>query len=293
MAYLLKSRFTNIVLMKKLIFVIAVSTFLFGSCKKEENAISTSQKVSTSGVVPSVVVGANNGGNVTCDEAALNNGLTGYAYTTGKQDYPFNSSSFGNGVSVTTDGTYVTWSITPPEGFCVSNVAVIVKGGPNANVYYYDNGQSSDSGLASPINSSNKPAGLSNLTICYNLVQCESPCNWQEETAFGGGIMGAGNAWWFALDASTSGTYPIYAGQEEVQGAFVNYDASTDQISLTLGSQMQLQNVNEPIKVEGYDQLPTERPAAGLFQLYKGSNLTIQGNNSAFYVIHLDVEVCN
>ncbi|MFY8078091.1 MAG: hypothetical protein ACOVMJ_05835, partial [Flavobacteriales bacterium] len=153
-----------------------------------------------------------------------------------------------------------------------------------------------DSGLASPVNASGNPAGLSNLTICYNLVPCdnnENDCDWQEETAFGGNVAGAGNAWWFALDASTSGTYPIYAGQQAVAGATVEYNATTDQILIVLGDHMQLQNVSEPVKVEGYNVLPSERPAAGLFELYKGTSLTVQGNNSNYYVVHLDVEVCH
>jgi hypothetical protein len=277
-----------------LFFGFAAVTILVSSCSKQSNLESTNQKMSTSGISPVVVSGANNGGNVTCDEAAQSSGISGYAFTTGKQDYPFSSDSFGNGVEVTTDGTNVSWSITPPAGFCVSNVAVIVKGGPSANVYYYNDGQSSDSGLASPVNASGNPAGLSNLTICYNLVECDqNECNWQEETAFGGDVAGAGNAWWFAIDASTSGSYPIYAGQQEVEGASVSYNAVTDQITIVLGGQMQLQDVSEPVKVEGYNQLPSERPAAGLFELYKGNNLTIQGNSSSFYVVHLDVEVCN
>ena len=284
--------------MKKIISYTLVgfiaSTLFFTACTKKTTSDNVNQKVSSTGITPLVVTGANKGGNVTCDEAATNVGLTGYAFTTGKQDYPFNSASFGNGVSVTTDGTNVSWSITPPAGFCVSNVAVIVKGGPNANVYYYNDGQSSDSGLASPINASGNPAGLSNLTICYNLVECnQNTCDWQEETAFGGGIAGAGNAWWFAIDATTSGTYPIYAGQQAVPGASVVYNATSDQITVVLGDQLQLQDVSEPVKVEGYNQLPSERPAAGLFELYKGNNLTIQGNSSSYYVVHLDVEVCN
>jgi hypothetical protein len=71
------------------------------------------------------------------------------------------------------------------------------------------------------------------------------------------------------------------------------YDATNDQISILLGKQMQLQNLNEPVKVEGYNQLPSSRPVAGVFELYKGSNLTVKGNGSAYYVVHLDVEVCN
>jgi hypothetical protein len=273
---------------------LSATLLLVMGCSKDSGNTTNQQKMSSTGVTPTVVTGANNGGNVTCDEAAVANTLSGgYAFTTGKQDYPFNSSSFGNGVSVTTDGTYVSWSITPPAGYCVSNVAVIVKGGPAANVYYYNDGQSSDSGLASPVNASGNPAGLSNLTICYNLVECSANEDCQEETAYGGGIEGAGNAWWFALDASTSGSYPIYAGQQAVPGASVNYDATTDQITIVLGSQMQLQNVSEPVKVEGYNVLPSSRPAAGLFELYKGSNLIVQGNGSNYYVVHLDVEVCN
>ena len=95
------------------------------------------------------------------------------------------------------------------------------------------------------------------------------------------------------MDASVSGTYPIYAGQTAVPGASVTYDAATDIITINLGPNMQLQNVSEPVKVEGYNTLPSSRPAAGLFTLYKGTNLTVQGNNSNYYVVHLDVEVCN
>jgi hypothetical protein len=89
-----------------------------------------------------------------------------------------------------------------------------------------------------------------------------------------------------------SGSYPIYAGQQQVPGAEVIYNASTDQINIVLGSQMQLQNVNEAVKVEGYNQLPSTRPASGTFSLYKGNSLIVQGNNSSYYVVHLDVEVC-
>ncbi|MBA2662766.1 MAG: hypothetical protein H0U74_10755 [Bradymonadaceae bacterium] len=48
--------------------------------------------------------------------------------------------------------------------------AVIVKGGPTANVYEYDPERTYDKGLHSPINPNNgKPYGLSHITFCYNL----------------------------------------------------------------------------------------------------------------------------
>ncbi|MFM7618359.1 MAG: hypothetical protein ACKO5Y_00815 [Bacteroidota bacterium] len=269
------------------------SALILAQCTREAENSNSNAVISSSGKSPVVVIGENNGGNVTCDEAAVANGVSGFSNTTGKIDYPFTSDSFGENVTVNTDGTYVSWSITPPAGYCVTDVAVIVKGGPAANVYYYNNGISSDSGLASPINASGNPAGLSNLTICYNLTPCAVACNWQEETAFGGSVAGEGNAWWYALDANQSGTYPIYAGQNPIEGASVYYNAETDFITINLGNSMQLQNVQEPVKVEGYTTLPNERPTAGLFQLYKGTSLTVQGNGSNYYVVHLDVEVCN
>ncbi len=265
---------------------------LLTNCSKTE--ITKNSEDTAFQAISETVEASSNGGNVSCEEAALLHGLTGYDYSTGKQDYPFTSSSFGSDVSVITDGTYVSWSIDPPDGFCVTNVAVIVKGGNEANVYYYDNGEIGDTGLTSPVNASGNPAELSNLTICYNLEECESnSCDWQEETAFAGDIPGQGSAWWFALDASNSGSYPIYAGQAAVPGASITYDASSDLLSINLGSNLQLQGVNEPVKVEGFDVLPVTRPPAGLFQLYKGNDLVIQGNGSNYYVIHLDVEVCN
>jgi hypothetical protein len=274
--------------MTKILLTMIFSLIFLISCEKNETTLN---RTSTGGNTP-VLLNSNDGGNVTCDFAAANAGLT-YQYTTGRVNYTNGSFSSNFGIiNVTTDGVYVNWTITPPTGYCVQNMAVIVKGGRGANVYYYNNGETSDSGLASPVNASGKEAGLSNLTFCYNLVPCQT-CNWQEETAFGGGVSGSGNAWWFALDASTSGTYPIYAGQNPISGAFVTYDAVTDQITINLGSNMQLQNVSEPVKVEGYNNLPSSRPPAGLFTLYKGTNLTVQGNNSNYYIIHLDVEVCN
>jgi len=281
-------------MIRKTFTILALAAAIFTSCSKEEN-ITLASRTSDSGNTPTLLNGANNGGNVTCQEAASNAGLSGYQYTTGRVDYNNGtfSSSFGI-ISVTTDGTNISWTITPPSGFCVSNMAVIVKGGRGANVYYYNNGETSDSGLAAPVNASGSAAGLSNLTFCYNLVPCNNnTCDWQEETAFGGATAGAGNAWWYAIDATTSGTYPIYAGQNAVPGASVTYDATTDVIAINLGNNMQLQNVSEPVKVQGYNTLPTSRPAAGLFTLYKGSNLTVQGNNSNYYVVHLDVEVCD
>ncbi len=128
-------------------------------------------------VEPYIIDGANNGGNRTCDEAGIAFNIEGFEYTSGKNDYPFNEDvAWPEGLTVDVDksGTYVSWSFVPPNGYCLLNMAVIVKGGNNANVYFYESGVNGDSGLASPKNPSGKPAGLSNLTFCFNLEKC---CN--------------------------------------------------------------------------------------------------------------------
>jgi len=119
-----------------------------------------STPVSTGGVTPSIISGQNPGGNRTCEEAGsydnnpdqmnqsgANNGVTG----------PFTWSH---------NGTYLTWSSAPGSH---DGLAVIMKGGAAANVYYYDGTWDGDSGLASPpAGFSGNPAGLSNLTFCWN-----------------------------------------------------------------------------------------------------------------------------
>jgi hypothetical protein len=74
---------------------------------------------------------------------------------------------------IVTGGTYVAFTVNNAPGTCDKVGAVIVKGSNSANVYYYPSGILHDSGLASPINASGAPAGLSNLTFC--LVECEVP----------------------------------------------------------------------------------------------------------------------
>jgi len=70
-----------------------------------------------------------------------------------------------NTVTITSDGTYFDWAST------LGLDAVIVKGGPNANVYVYDPPAESfsGSGLSSPINSNNgNPYAISHIEFCYD-----------------------------------------------------------------------------------------------------------------------------
>src|SRR5918994_7715496 len=53
--------------------------------------------------------------------------------------------------------------------------AVIVKGGPNANVYLYDPESMGATGLHAPVNPSGQWAGLSHISFCYDEDEVPPP----------------------------------------------------------------------------------------------------------------------
>ena len=74
------------------------------------------------------------------------------------------------------DGTLtVTLVVTGNTFSFESNIGVdvvIVKGGPNSNVYTYDPESTGDTGLHAPINpNTGKPFGLSHISFCYDVEQ--------------------------------------------------------------------------------------------------------------------------
>ncbi|MGQ7960133.1 hypothetical protein ACUTAF_20865 [Pseudomonas sp. SP16.1] len=101
-------------------------------------------------------------GNPTCS------GL-GYGAFELKFDNPADGSLTSQGVTITIDvrttgaGPVFDWEAS---GGVVN--AVVAKGGPNANLYVYNPGATSDTGLHSPVNPSNgKYYGLSHISFCF------------------------------------------------------------------------------------------------------------------------------
>jgi hypothetical protein len=116
--------------------------------------------VSDGGVTPYLVDDPGPGGNVTCEQLGFEYGSARVNFGSGGFD-----ATFPDGITVdVTNGTYVEWSSTFGIG------AVIVKGSDDANVYEYDPASIGDSGLAAPLNASGGPAGLSNLTFCWDEI---------------------------------------------------------------------------------------------------------------------------
>lgn len=111
------------------------------------------------------------------------------------------------------------------------------------------------------------------------------------ETAFGGNTKGGGTAW-FYFYSNDGSEQSLYAGNKEMVGGKVVV-SSDGTITITLGQDWSLQSGTETVKIQGYDNLPTSRPAAGLFTTYKGNELTVGGlGNYSYYIIHLDVQHC-
>lgn len=73
--------------------------------------------------------------------------------------YPLGYGSF---TWTTSDGVYLNWTST------IGVDAVLVKGGPNANLYVYNPESFGDTGLHSPVNAGGRPAAISHIEVCFD-----------------------------------------------------------------------------------------------------------------------------
>ena len=267
---------------------------------------------SSQGISPYVIeVDGDPWGDRDCETVATAfNVLDGFEFSSGTLTY--NNGTFDGdwpeGLSVSvTEGKYIEWSFTLPNGYCrLVNMAVIVKGCEEANVYFYPNGDIfTDSQLASTIGPGSVPCDLNNLTFCWNMEPCDETKCYNCETAMGGRNAGAGKAWWFYYDVTTEGQQTIWAGKNMNAGT-VEYSGGKILISLADGWILQDTKrdkgcvevldtdgktipYSEAVKIQGYNTLPASRPAAGLFTTYKGMSLEPSVAAFPYYVIHLDV----
>jgi hypothetical protein len=170
--------------MKRTITMISVLALAMSLMALPALAMTASTPVSDGGVTPFIIDGANPGGNRTCAEVGLAffDDASYYQFSSGR----LNQEGAGGGtvgpITWSTDGTYVSWNGTH------GGLAVIVKGGADANVYVYDGSDSSDSGLASPpVGAQQGPADLSNITFCWNPADAPefegcTPGFWRNDT---------------------------------------------------------------------------------------------------------------
>lgn len=162
------------------------------------------------------------------------------------------------------DGTTFDWSATPnPIG------AVVVKGGPVANVFYYDPQAASDTGLYAPVNPNNgQNYGVSHVTFCWN-PEVEIEYVYETAFAFGGDptdcFLGFGfNRWGWSNGPIGPGVYtwPLYAGAAQcdlTKGTMVGqvtvvYDGVQVTVSYDLNAGVVLE---ESHVYAGYGRFPT------------------------------------
>jgi hypothetical protein len=238
--------------------------------------------VSFQGVTP-VLFADGPGGNVECSEVG------DYEYASDRYSGTALPSGTFMTIDWTTDGEYVSW-----EGEH-GGMAVIVKGGPGAFVYYYtlDPYYNSDSYLASPLNPGGQIPDVSNLTFCYNPP--EVVCEWVGETAWAAGTRYVTRGNWATYTPYVAGsTVTLFAGQTMEAGT-VTFSAPDGDgnvtITIELNDGWRLEDVEEAVKIQGYDSPPPpQNPAPGLFTTYKGNDLEVTVPAYAFYGVHVNVE---
>ena len=185
--------------------------------------LGASTPISIGGVTPYLYAG-NENDLVPAGPDRLNRACAEVTGIAGALAYKINSPPLGTGLpfgsiaTYTSDGTYFSW--TAAAGVTVE--AVVMKGGPQYNVYYYQAPDgpalSTDAGLASPVNASGGPAGISHVTICYT---------------DGGGTANSTLSVQKYYDANVNGTYDL--GEATIEGwkfsLAINGAAATDQLT--------------------------------------------------------------
>jgi hypothetical protein len=305
---------------KKAILITVVFVVLMAMAIPVLAANVASLPVSGQGVTPYIIddlyteVPNPDGGNRTCEDVGLAffNDANYYEYTSGKYNWDevnevwkdddgnIVADPFGD-LNVSTDGTYVSWG-----PFNHAGLAAIVKGGSDANVYVYDDALGTfyieDSGLASPPNASGGPAGLSNLTFCWNPEDVEE-C-WEGETAWAanGDIPGEyrytsrGN-WATYLIYAADKTVTLFAGQYMDAGTVHFSDVVNGEVTITITLNAGWRFYDDPnmenVKIQGYESYPSGNPAPGQFD-NKGyateSPFVIVVPAANYYGVHVDVE---
>jgi len=88
-----------------------------------------------------------------------------------------------------------------------------------------------------------------------------------------------------------SSTETIWANRHIDVGT-VTYDPKLNTLSITLRKGWSLRDISEPVKIQGYNEIPSKTPDTGLLKSYRGKETNIEVPPHLYYVIHLDVQLC-
>jgi hypothetical protein len=211
---------------------------------------------------------------------------------------------FNNNITISnSDGKYFDWAASP---FPLS--AVIVKGGPGANVFFYFPAESSDTQLYAPINPNNgKLYDISHVSFCWN--KGNGDLCYQDETAWAKGdpynpkrgnwamyVAYGGVEKTVDLIADGGDGVGMVAGEVTFSAPSGGYVEITVNLDNTFIFYYDLNDDEEDnnLKVQDYANAPKGNPKVGRFEhktfIPVGSTLgsiTVPVNN--YYGVHLDV----
>lgn len=121
----------------------------------------------------------------------------------------------------------------------------------------------------------------------------DEPCyEFHGETAWAAGMRYVSRGNWATYTPYAEGTVKVFAGQT-IEVGTATFSAIVDgmvTITIELTGDWVLEDVDEALKIQGYDvKPPAVNPAPGLFTTYKGNDLTVTVPAFNFYGIHLNV----
>ena len=132
----------------------------------------------------------------------------------------------------------------------------------------------------------NDPKFMFALACPAKVAQC-----FEDESAWSTGQRYVTRGNWATYTKYQVGTVNVYAGQNQFAGT-ATFSANVGgnvTITIVLNEGWSLQDVSNPVKVQGYSVAPTGNPSPGRFAS-KGSSLTVTVPFANFYGVHLDVK---
>jgi hypothetical protein len=135
----------------------------------------------------------------------------------------------------------------------------------------------------------------------YEKVQVLAPIS-RKGIAWAGCLDGEGDEWWHYLEVDhkedkKAGLLKAVASTETIWAAeftdigTVSYDPGTGTIRISLRDGWVLQDTGEPVKIQGYQDIPLYRPSPASFKTYRGKEKFVHVEPSLYYAIHLEVQL--
>lgn len=124
---------------------------------------------------------------------------------------------------------------------------------------------------------------------CCYAMECDEETAWSN----GGKYVAKGDWAMYSGYSGIAKTEILYAGQYMEAGMVYFTPAGSDvNINIILNEGWSLQDVSEPVKIQGYNVAPTVKPSPGLFNTYKGEDLMVTVAAFNYYGVHVDLQYC-